>query len=133
MEFVWNFEGFFGFLKKILRNCLEFVWNFKGFLGFLKKILRNFWKSFWSIFLEEIFGWNFLGEIFWEDFFGRIFLGGIFFGRFFGEVFFVCIGIDWFVKILSQCRRRKEGKFQSLEVREQAPSHFKNIVRNCKI
>ena len=39
-------------------------------------------------------------------------------------------GIDLFVNILSQCTRkegRKEGKFQSLEVREQAPSHLKKI------
>ena len=34
----------------------------------------------------------------------------------------------FFVKILSQCRRRKEGKFQSLEVREQAPSHLKTGI-----
>ena len=36
-------------------------------------------------------------------------------------------GSDLFVKILSQCTR-KEGKFQSLEVREQAPSHLKKLV-----
>ena len=34
-----------------------------------------------------------------------------------------------FVKILSQDRRKEEEEFQSLEVREQTPSHLKTIPR----
>ena len=53
----------------------------------------------------------------------------------FWEEFFVYIGIDLFVKILvfvkilSQDRRKEEEEeeFQSLEVREQAPSHLKKF------
>ena len=55
---------------------------------------------------------KFLGGFFWEDFFGG-FLGGI------GIDLFVKILV--FVEILSQWRRKEEGrkKFQSLEVRLQ--------------
>ena len=74
---------------------------------------------------------NFLGGFFGEEFFGRIFWGGYFWKEFFREEFFEnnsfftllksakLSGIDLFVKILSESTR-KEGKFQSFEVRVQA-------------
>ena len=120
---------------------MEFLRDFLDFKKKLGEIFGNFsgvfsWRKFLGgIFCEKFFG-GFFRRIFSEDFFERIF-----FGRFFGEEFFVCIGIDWFVKILvffkilvfvkilSQCRRRKVGKFQSLEVREQAPSHLKTLEK----
>ena len=88
------------------------------------------------MFLEEFFGRNIFGEILWEDCLGDIFwkeflLGGIFWEERFGRnSLFTLKGIDLldkilvFVKILSKSTR-KEGNFQSLEVREQAPSHLK--------
>ena len=84
-----------------------------------------------------------MGGIFWEKFFvrtfsGRTFLGGTFWENFLRGIlclhwlsYLNMIGIDlfvkilFFVKILSQCRTRKEGNFQSLEVRGQVPSHLK--------
>ena len=88
---------------------MDFFWIFL--------IVREFFRR---IFLEEIFGQNFLGEIFWEDFFwedffGKIILGGLL-GGYFWEEFFVCIEIDlfvkilFFVKILSQWRRKEGGR-----------------------
>ena len=56
-------------------------------------------------------------------------MGGFLVGLFWEE-FFVYIGIDLFVKILVfvkilfQSTRKEEEEFQSLEVREQAPSHL---------
>ena len=50
-----------------------------------------------------------------EDFFGgRVLFGGFFREGLFWEEFFVYIGIDLFVKILSQGKKegRKEGKFK---------------------
>ena len=67
-------------------------------------------------FLGRIFLGGFLREDFWGGLFGG-YLGGILW-----EEFFVYIGIDLFVKILSQSNEEEE--FQSLEVREQAPSHL---------
>ena len=82
---------------------------------------------FGGFFLEDFLGRNFLGgffgRIFWEDF-----LGGFFWENYFGRIFlftllksnklFESVGIDAFVKILSQWRRKEGGrKIQSLEVR----------------
>ena len=54
--------------------------------------------NFLGICLEDFFG-----DIFFGGFFGRNFLGG-FFGGMIWEEFFAYIGIDLFVKILSQGR-----------------------------
>ena len=130
---------------KILGFFWEIVWIFFWILGgnFFGTFWEFFWEFFLRIFFEECFVRNFLGGIFWEDFFGRNILGGLFFGRnFLGGFFwrnslFTLLKLfeyerDWIVcqyfgfcqDFVSQCRR-KEGKFQSLEVREQAPSHLK--------
>ena len=69
------------------------------------------WMVFWEHFLEEFLERNSLGGIFWEE-------------------FFAYIGIDLFVKILSLGRRRKEEKFQSLEVRVQANRTWKFFTWN---
>ena len=71
-----------------------------------------FWEDFFGGLLGGYFEEDFFGRIFWEDYW-EDFLGGILW-----EKFFVYIGIDLFVKILSQ--GKKEGKFKSLEVRVQA-------------
>ena len=63
--------------------------------------------------MEEFFWRKFFGGSFWEEIFGRTFFGGFFLEDFFLEKFFVYIGTDLsvkilvFVKILSECRRRK--------------------------
>ena len=88
-----------------MRIFLEIFWIFLEIF----KILMDF---FGGIFLE-IFR-EFFQRIFLEEFFGRKFLGGLL-GGFFWEEFFFYIGIDLFVKILSQWRRGQE--FRSLEVR----------------
>ena len=62
-----------------------------------------FW-NFLGNFLEDFFAGMFMVEFFWGEFFGRIFLGGNL-----REEFFVYIGIDLFVKILSQWRRRRRN------------------------
>ena len=53
--------------------------------------LGNFWKFFRSIFLEEIFGRNFLGEIFLGGFFGRFFFAEVFLGG------ILCLHWNWLV------------------------------------
>ena len=73
--------------------------------------LRIFWESFGN-FLGGFFGSNFFGGFFCEDFFGRNYLVEInkelmFLPRFWGN-------------FVSMQEGRKEGKFQSLEVRVQA-------------
>ena len=94
-------------------------WIFSKSLEFFEKLFGNF-LSIFGEFPGRFLGRNFWGEIFWKDFFGRIFW----------EESFVYVGIDLFVKILvfvkilSQSTRKEEEEFQSLEVREQAPSHL---------
>ena len=91
----------------------EIVWNF---YGFFEGIFRNFF----AIFLE--FFWNFL-----ENFFCVLYCWN--FLNMKGIDLFVKILV--FVKILSQGRRKEEGKtkkFRSLEVREASSSHLKNII-----
>ena len=91
---------------------MEFFGVFGNFWNFLE-IFLEFFRNFFGIFLKEFFGGIFFGEIFLEDFFGgffwriiwRIFLGGIL-----KEEFFIYIGIDLFVKILSQWRRRRRAR-----------------------
>ena len=130
----------FGVLRNFLRNCFDnydFIWIFLGiFMDHLWNFLGNFFKGiFWrnvfeGIFREDIFWINFLGGFFLEKFFERNFLGGLYI---FGEELFGRNSLltlsklyerDWFV-----CQDfvsiEMEGKFQSLEVREQAPSHLK--------
>ena len=93
------------------------------FGGFFWDCFENILEIFYGIFPKDFFK-EFFGGIFWRNFFGRIFLGG-FFGRIiwriFWEEFFVCIGIDMFVKILvfvkilSQRRRKEEGRTRNLD------------------
>ena len=59
-------------------------------------------ECFWGNFLGGFFLEDFFERIFWEGFFGGIFLVG-----FLGGILF-SIGIDLFVKILSQWRRKEE-------------------------
>ena len=79
---------------------------FFEFLGNFPKTKRNLFGGFFERnFLEEIF----LEDFFWEDYF-EDFLGGIL-----REKFFVYTGIDLFVKILSQWRRKEEGRARNLD------------------
>ena len=123
--FVITFLAILGeFFAISLQFFLKNWGNFSGgfFRGFFWRIfLEDFILE--DFFLTELFWWNFLGEIFWEDFFGRIFLGGIFWEDFLGGILWEELlsrnyqGIDVFVKILSQCTRKEEREFRSLEVR----------------
>ena len=72
-----------------------------------------------GIFWEKCFWMIFLGGFFWEDFFGGVFLGR-------NSLFALeLIGLSRFRFLSRFCLNAEEGKFQSLEVREQAPSHLK--------
>ena len=91
-------ERVFGVVNYIFSKTLNFLEFFCNWI-------------FWRNFLEESFWQNF----FWEDFLGEHFLGALFCrilgGGILWEEFFVYIGIDLFVKILSQCKEgRKEGR-----------------------
>ena len=120
-----SWKGFSKLNKNFLRNYLETFWIFSGFWGgfFFIFLEELFWRIFFGrIFLGGSFWEDFFERIFWEDFSGRIFFGGI-----------LCLYWNWlllsrlwvFVKILSQCRRRKDKKFRSLEVLEASSLHIK--------
>ena len=103
-------------------------------LGIFEKLLVIFFRFLGVIFWNSL---GILGGIFLEDFFGVIFLEELL-GRNFWEEFFVDIikvfEYDWFVcQDFGICQdfvsMEKEGKFQSLEVREQALMHFKNLQK----
>ena len=68
--------------------------------------IRNFLRNcldFFGILLEDFFG------ILLEDFFGRIFLEGFSWEKFFLYIVYLNLkGIDPFVKILSESRRKEE-------------------------
>ena len=74
--------------------------------------IRSKWVIYFGAYFRNLR--NFFGGMFWESFLGRIFLGG-FFGGFFWEEFFVYIGIDLFIKILSQWRRKEEEEGKNLD------------------
>ena len=98
---------------KILGIFLEIVLNFWDFLG---KFFRIFGRNFLGIFekiLEDFFGRNVLSEIFARILFGGIYLEESFWRR-------ICLSRFWFLSRFCLKARRKEGKFQSLEVRVQA-------------
>ena len=85
-------------VQNILFFLLSFLQNKKKNISFeelcffniiVKKLFGNFldfggicWEIFKTIFWEEFFGRNFLGEIFWEDFLG----GGFFWENFLGGI-----------------------------------------------
>ena len=86
-------------------------------------IFSKSWNFFWNfsggILLAEFSLQSIFWGIFWKDFFGRIFLEWILWNE-----FCVYIGIDFFVKILSQ---GKEGrmKFSILRSASASISHLK--------
>ena len=98
---------------KILGIFLEIVLNF---WDFLRKFFRIFGRNFLGIFekiLEDFFGRNVLSEIFARILFGGIYLEESFWRR-------ICLSRFWFLSRFCLKARRKEEKFQSLEVRVQA-------------
>ena len=97
---------------KLFGNFWVFFGNCWGIFGIFLKLLGNFSEGF--------FWKDFLGGFFWEDF-----LGG-FFGRIIGRnslftLELTCLSRFWFSsRFWGNGEGRKEGEFQSLEVRLQA-------------
>ena len=79
--------------------------------------------------MEDFFRGDFFGGFFWRYFFGGFFLGGFFWEDFLGGLFWeeilweellsrVLQGIDVFVKILGQARKKERHEFRYLEVQD---------------